>query len=331
VDDQADNLRVLAAMLLKSSYHVRKALSGKIALTSIQAIPPDLILLDINMPEMNGYEVCRQLKSDVQTRSIPVIFISALDHVENIIQGFAVGGADYIAKPFNVEEVLARVKNQLTIQRLQRQLERQNQSLHLKNAQLQQEIHDRQQVEAALRDANQKLLDLACLDSLTGIANRRKFDLYFHQEWLRMAREQQPLSLVLCDLDYFKPYNDTYGHLAGDVCLRLVAQAISRVLRRPGDELFRYGGEEFAIVLPNTDASGAMQVAQNIQDELQSLKIPHRRSQVSDRVTASIGVASQIPHHSLSPEFLFDAADSALYAAKERGRNTYCVQSATIA
>jgi diguanylate cyclase (GGDEF)-like protein len=142
-----------------------------------------------------------------------------------------------------------------------------------------------------------------------------------------MAREGQPLALILGDLDYFKAYNDTYGHLAGDVCLKLVAQALDRAVRRPGDEVFRYGGEEFAVILPNTDRAGAMQVAQNIQQEVQRLSIAHPQSPISPHVTLSIGIASTIPQHPGSPELLFSASDRALYQAKERGRNTYCVQT----
>lgn len=331
VDDHPDNLRILSAMLSKQGYHVRKALSGKMALTAIQTMPPDLVLLDVNMPDMDGYQVCATLKADPHTRAIPIIFISALDRAEDVVKAFSVGGADYIVKPFNVEEVLARVKHQLTIQRLQAQLEAQNQKLKEQNAQLQQEICDRQRAEVALKAANQKLQNLALLDSLTGVANRRQFDLHFQQEWLRMAREYQPLSLLLCDLDYFKPYNDTYGHLAGDICLRLVAQAIGRAVRRPGDEMFRYGGEEFAILLPNTDVIGATQVARNIQQEVQQLKIAHHRSEISKVVTLSIGIACQVPRHGQSPAILFATADRALYEAKERGRNTWCVQSVTLA
>lgn len=327
IDDHPDHLRALSAMLMKRGYRVRKALNGQMGLLAAQTLPPDLILLDVNMPELDGYEVCRLLKIDRQTCAIPIIFISALDRTEDILKGFAVGGVDYIAKPFKIAEVVARVSTHLTIQRLQAQLKTQNQYLHMQNLRLQQEIHDREQAESALKEANQKLQTLVCLDSLTGVANRRHFDGYFQQEWLRMAREKQPLALVLCDLDYFKLYNDTYGHLAGDVCLKLVAQAIARAVRRPGDEVFRYGGEEFAVILPSTDLAGAVQVAQNIQQEVQRLNLAHLRSPIGPHVTLSIGIASAIPQHTSSQEMLFAASDRALYQAKESGRNKYCLQT----
>ena len=172
-----------------------------------------------------------------------------------------------------------------------------------------------------LQAANQKLQRLATLDGLTQIPNRRRFDDYLHQESLRMAREQAPLSLILCDVDFFKPYNDTYGHLAGDACLIQVAQAISRAVKRPGDLATRYGGEEFAIVLPNTDSKGAMQVAQAIRAEIQQTRLPHAASSVSQQVTVSLGIASLLEGCPYSVTALIDTADQALYQAKKEGRD----------
>jgi diguanylate cyclase (GGDEF)-like protein len=172
-----------------------------------------------------------------------------------------------------------------------------------------------------LEQANRELQQLSVMDSLTQIANRRKFDRYIAQEWIRLSREQSPLSLILCDIDHFKLYNDTYGHPAGDRCLVEVAQAISKVIKRPSDLVARYGGEEFVLVLPQTSLEGAKYLAQQIRLQVQSLKIPHLRSSVDLYVTISLGVSACIPHPDFDFEVLIAAADQGLYQAKEMGRN----------
>jgi diguanylate cyclase (GGDEF)-like protein len=317
VDDKLDNLRVLSTILTEEGYQVRKALNGQMALIACQTKQPNLILLDINMPEMNGYEVCERLKANPETSNIPVIFISVLDEVTDKIKGIKMGAVDYITKPFQFQEVMARVQNQLTIQRLQIELDKQN-------ALLLSETERRTKAEIALQEANQKLHELVWSDSLTQIANRRYLDDYLQREWQRAAREKISLSLLLCDIDYFKSYNDTYGHLAGDACLKRVAQAINSAVRRPADLVARYGGEEFAVVLPNTTFEGAVRVAKNIQLYLEKLKIYHPESGVNKYLTLSIGIAASIPSHHFSPETLLADSDRALYAAKLRGRNEYC-------
>jgi diguanylate cyclase (GGDEF)-like protein/PAS domain S-box-containing protein len=198
--------------------------------------------------------------------------------------------------------------------------EAKNAALRL-NEQLQQEIQERQRAEAALAKANQKLSRLATLDGLTQLANRRRFDEYIYTEWRRAAREQLPLSLILCDIDYFKRYNDTYGHQAGDDCLRQIARAMNRAVRRSADLVARYGGEEFVVVLPNTKAEGAVQVAATMQREIEQLKLIHGASDVNEYVTLSLGVACTIPSQTFLPEVLINIADNALYEAKEHGRN----------
>ncbi len=182
-------------------------------------------------------------------------------------------------------------------------------------------ITDRKQAEVTIQKANQELQRLATIDGLTQVANRRYFDEFFSLEWLRLTRENAPLSLLVCDVDYFKYYNDTCGHQAGDECLRSVATVMSRAVKRPADLVARYGGEEFVVILPNTDQLGAITVAQAIAQELQQAKIIHPQSAVSQYVTLSIGIASTIPTQEYSPEVLFAVADKALYEAKQQGRN----------
>ena len=187
------------------------------------------------------------------------------------------------------------------------------------------DIGDRKQVEAKLKQANQQLQHLANIDGLTQIANRRHFDRYYKSEWVKMMQTQQPLGLIFCDVDYFKKYNDFYGHQAGDDCLKQIAQTIHSSLYRPGDFAARYGGEEFAIILPNTDADGAVKVARNLQQKVKKLELVHQASEVSPYVSLSIGISSMIPSPELPPSFLVSRVDKALYQAKKVGRNRYFV------
>jgi diguanylate cyclase (GGDEF)-like protein len=320
VDDNVGNLRVLSNILRGHGYGVRSLRKGETVFSSVLESPPDIILLDIMMPDMNGYEVCGQLKADERTCGIPVIFISALHEIDEKVKAFSAGGVDYITKPFQEQEVLVRVHTHLMLRRTQISLE--------------QEISERtraekelKQAKDALEQANRELQRLASSDGLTRIANRRRLDEYLRQEWKRLAREQVPLSLILCDIDFFKNYNDTYGHLSGDDCLFRIARVIQGAARRPADLAARYGGEEFAIVLPNTDSGGAMQVAGCIQDAVSRLKIPHSDSSVSCFVTLSIGVSSMIPTHTGSPDLLIHAADQALYEVKKQSRNAVLIKT----
>lgn len=314
VDDTPPNLHLLITMLTRKGYDARGEADGELALVSIDKDLPDLVLLDINMPNIDGFEVCRRLKASDRTREIPVIFISARDEVLDKVQAFSVGAVDYITKPFQIAEVLARVDNQITLRKLQKQLQEQNELLK-------KEISHRILAEAMLQEANVQLERLVNLDGLTKLANRRCFDEYLEQEWQRLAREQQSLALIMCDIDFFKNYNDSYGHIVGDDCLKKVSALIQQSVRRPADLAARYGGEEFVVVLPNTDVEGAMAVAEIIRQKLRELAIPHQDSAVSQYVTLSMGVTSLIPKLDSNPSVLLTAADYALYRAKELGRN----------
>lgn len=324
VDDQVDNLLVLTTLLKNHGYEVRKARGGQIALQTVQVELPDLILLDIRMPELDGYAVCNQLKANPLTQDIPVIFLSALNDIDDRMAAFAAGGVDYITKPFHTAEVLARIHGQLTIQRQRYQLIAQNQRL-------QEEIQERQRVEQALRQANLQLKRLAALDGLTQISNRRRFDEYLAAEWQQAAQNQTALTLMLCDVDCFKAYNDHYGHQAGDLGLQRVADTIQTTLEHPSDLVARYGGEEFAVILPQTDLAQASRMAEAIHTAIAALQIPHASSPVDAYLTVSLGVWSQIPEPGQSPETAIAAADMALYAAKASGRNCWKAYSQEIA
>jgi diguanylate cyclase (GGDEF)-like protein len=335
VDDNATNLEVITEYLESVGFEIMVARSGEDGIKKAQMGCPDLILLDVMMSGIDGFETCRRLKTNGVTQSIPVIFMTALNRIEDKVKGFAAGGVDYLTKPLQQEEVLARVQTHLQLQAQRRQLQQQAMELLEKhteledqhhsilqlNEQLQQEIRERRRAEAALEKANQELQRLAALDGLTRVANRRRFDEYLYQEWRRYTREQLPLSLILGDIDYFKHYNDTYGHQAGDECLRQIAQTMNQAVKRATDLVARYGGEEFAIILPNTESEGAMRIAHAVQEAIRMLKIEHSQSSVNTYVTLSLGVTCTVPNREHSPDILVAAADKALYEAKERGRN----------
>lgn len=286
VDDTPANIRILGEEL-KSSYELIVATNGESALKrALSDNAPDLILLDIMMPDMNGYEVCRRLKADDRTRNIPVIFITAMSAEEDETKGLELGAVDYICKPFSLPIVRARVRTHLELKRKTDILE-----------------------------------NLSFLDGLTGIPNRRRFDMVLEMEWQRAMRNAQPLALVIIDVDHFKAFNDTYGHGAGDTCLKQVAEALNACQRRSSDFMARYGGEEFAAVLPCAGTGDAAAMAEIIRKEVESLGIEHSGSPTCDRVTVSLGVASIIPPLHSSPSILLEAADRGLYAAKAAGRN----------
>jgi len=285
VDDEPMNIEILYETL-SAEHEILFATNGQEALRIASSELPDLILLDVVLPDLDGYQVCTQLKSDSKTRDIPVIFITAMDHEEDETKGLDVGAIDYLSKPIRSPIVRARVRNHLELKR-----------------------H---------RDYLGKL---SATDGLTGIANRRWFDEQLEREWRRARREHAPLSLLLMDIDFFKAYNDHYGHLAGDDCLLQIALMPNQCTKRPADLVARYGGEEFVCLLPDTDAEGALWVANLLQGEVSRLSIPHAYSSVADHVTLSIGVATMVPVVGQLPFDLIRRADELLYAAKQNGRN----------
>ena len=290
VDDQPNNLQLLFNYLKNSGYKILIAQNGKKAIKTALSVHPDLILLDVMMPEIDGFETCHSLKSNTSTKDIPIIFMTALSETEHKVQGLRLGAVDYITKPIEQEELLARIKTHL--------------SLNLQD---------------------KELSDFAFLDPLTTVYNRRYFNRQLNLEWRRLQRINCPLSIVICEVDCFKIYNDTYGRQKGDECLQQVAQAIGKTLKRPADIVARYGGEEFTVILPHTNQSGAIKVAEAMRVAVKDLNIPHHNSLVDTVVTISLGVASTIPNSTDDPALLRQAADVALSNAKKLGRDGVAV------
>jgi diguanylate cyclase (GGDEF)-like protein/PAS domain S-box-containing protein len=286
VDDSPLNTKIMETALIED-YEVVISHNGIEALAICNSNdPPDLILLDIVMPEIDGYEICRRLNRGAKTKDIPVIFLTSLTESTDIEFGLTLGAIDYITKPFSIPIIKAKIKNHL-----------------------------------ALKYYQDTLKINTDVDQLTQIANRRRFDDTMIREVKKAKRSGTILSILMLDIDHFKFYNDAYGHLEGDSCLKKVATALSTTLKRPQDLAARWGGEEFACLLPNTNTNGAQNVAESLREAIQNLSIPHQSSPVSNVVTVSIGVVSSNPMDENSFDNLLRHADEALYQAKKTGRN----------
>ena len=300
VDDDVFMRKILVRYLERERYQLIEAANGMEALKIYQAYQPDVILLDAMMPILDGFECCSQLQNLPNGDHTPVLIITALEDRESVDRAYEAGASDYVTKPIHWAVLRQRVRHLI------------------------EQSYLRQELEAA----NQELQRLVSIDGLTQMANRRCLDEYLDQECKRASREQIPISLVLCDIDFFKNYNDNYGHQEGDHCLQEVAQAISKSTNRPADLVARYGGEEFAIVLPNTDREGGMNVATKAIEIIRSLQLPHNHSKVANHVTISCGVATILPPQHFQAIDLLRSADRALYVAKAEGRN--CVRQSDL-
>lgn len=299
IDDTPANIQIMHTVL-GNAYSTFFATSGREGITLAQKELPDLILLDIMMPGMDGYAVCRELKADPLTGQIPIIFITAMTHIEDEMKGLELGAIDYITKPFSPPIVKARVKNHLELKRHRDLLEK---------------------VTIELDQKNLALNLLAREDALTGLANRRYFDEVLATEITRAQRSRQLLSLILCDVDFFKSYNDHYGHVAGDKCLQAIGQVLLRTFKRSSDLPARYGGEEFAVVFPDTPPGNAGLLAEKLRQGIMAEAIPHAFSAAAKVVTLSFGVVEAQPNRERNAEWYIKEADKALYRAKESGRN----------
>lgn len=285
VDDQAMNIRVVHEVF-RNDCEVYMATSGAQALEKARSLLPDLILLDVVMPGMSGHEVCQKIKADPGLATIPIIFVTAHYDEADEVRGFELGAVDFIHKPINPTITRARVRNQLL-----------------------------------LKQQSDILRSYAMVDGLTGIANRRKFEASFNRNWLLCKRDQEPLSLFMIDVDYFKKFNDHYGHQDGDTCLRKIAQTLQATLTRPFDLAARFGGEEFVCLLPKTEATGAMTVAKKVEQAIRALNIAHAQSDIASYVTVSIGIVTTTPKQNSESQQLIATADQQLYNAKKSGRN----------
>jgi two-component system chemotaxis family response regulator WspR len=311
VDDNEMNRDVLRRHLVRQGYQqIFMAENGREALEMIAVQKFDLILLDIQMPEMNGYELLAYLKADQKLSQIPVIMISAVDEIDSVVKCIEMGAEDYLHKPFN--RVLLKARTSACLEQK-----------HLRD---QEEIYRRQLEEAnkKLELVNRQLERLSKLDGLTGIANRRYFDDAIARTWAIAAREKQVISLIIFDIDFFKQFNDAYGHQAGDECLRRVSKLAQKIIKRPRDVVARYGGEEFVVILPDTRLQGAELLAHQLCEAVENLQIRHEYSAASDYVTISLGVTAALASLDRSYTEIIANADKALFLAKQQGRNKVC-------
>jgi diguanylate cyclase (GGDEF)-like protein len=289
VDDQTINIQVMY-QAFSEDCQVFMATSGAQALQICKDNPPDLVLLDVVMSGMDGFEVCTQLKSDALTALIPVIFVTAHSDESMETHGLSLGAVDFIFKPINPSVVRARVKTHLT-----------------------------------LKFQSDLLRSLVFRDGLTGAFNRRFFDEQLIEEWARSGRTHSPLSLIMIDVDFFKKYNDRYGHQSGDDCLRAVSQTLQAGLKRTTDRVARYGGEEFVCILPDTSFESAMDIAHQLEQAVRALKLVHAESDAAAVVTVSLGVATRgAINDTTTSDDLLALADAQLYAAKKSGRAMVC-------
>ncbi|CDG84522.1 diguanylate cyclase [Janthinobacterium agaricidamnosum] len=308
VDDQLIIAEAIRRMLSDQQdiefHYVTDAAQARTTAISLQ---PTVILQDLVMPGIDGFGLIQQYRETEELNHTPVIVLSAKEDPKLKAHSFAVGANDYVVKLPDRLELLARI--------------RYHSAAHISRLQRDQAFRFLRESQKNLADANIELQKLAALDGLTGIANRRRFDEVLQFEWQRGQREQEALSLLLCDIDHFKNYNDTFGHLAGDLCLKKVAAVLTEHLKRPADLVARYGGEEFALVLPGTELAGALVLAEACRRHLEGLALDNPQALPAGIVTMSIGVARIVPSPSSSVEQLIHLADQALYAAKRNGRN----------
>ena len=297
IDDSRSELMLMKTCLRRLGHEVVTATDGESGTSMFISLKPDLVLLDVVMPGIDGYETARRMRK-AESEWVPIIFLSGRSDSEDIVSGIEAGGDDYLTKPCSPTVLAAKMRSMQRIAAMRARL---------------------LDTTRELEDANAALARAAHIDGLTGIGNRRALDEALERELGRATRNQVAVSVVLIDVDHFKLYNDRHGHLAGDECLRRVARSLRDCLLRSADFLGRYGGEEFCIVLPESDTADALHIAERARQAIQMLSIPAARDGVF--VSASFGVATCHPSCAATPERILAAADRALYAAKHRGRN----------
>ncbi len=314
VDDEPRVRKLLEALLQPEGYKTFCAANGEDALASITLCAPDLILLDIMLPGMDGYQLASILKANQATARIPIIILTALDDDAARLAGLNAGAEEFLTKPVKRAELWLRVRNMLRLKSL-------SDFFQAHSAILEQEVQARNSDLQRLGTANESLAHQSLHDGLTGIANRRFFDEYLADQVAIARRHQRPLALVMYDVDLFKAFNDRYGHPAGDECLKRIAGALRSSCRRPADMAARYGGEEFAMILPDTVLIGAARIGETARSAVEGLKIPHQDSAAAGYASISGGVASLRHDDDMTVQQLTAAADRVLYEAKQQGRN----------
>lgn len=301
IEDSKPNSLIICAVIRGMKHEPIPVASGEDAIEIFQKQSFDLILMDVEMPGIDGFETTRRLRSLMGDLWIPIIFLSANDDESHIAEGINAGGDDYLTKPVKPIIVQSKIRAMARISGMRNELSKANEKLY---------------------HANEELERLSYLDGLTGVMNRRGFEKNYLMEWRRSQRENTPLGVLMIDIDEFKKYNDGYGHLNGDDCLKKVAETLNNTVRRPGDIVARYGGEEFIILLPNTDLEGAHYVASHLVENVRALKIAHLYATHNHMVTISVGISgTELLTKPFSDEILLESADKALYAAKDSGRN----------
>ena len=293
IDDEPNNIIALTG-ILENDYDIHAEIDSSEAVDTAIEQMPDIILLDILMPEPDGYEIITKLKALKTTRDIPVIFVTGLDDENAEEKGFSLGAADYILKPFNPATVKMRIFNQLKL------------------------FYKFRNVDA--------VSDKTFFDDLTGIYNRRYFDESMPRIIKFLSRSKGHLSLMMIDIDFFMQYNDLYGQNAGDECLKNIAEIITDDLPRTDDFIIRYSKEDFILVLPNTDEKGAINVVERLMQNIKDAAIPHGGSDIADHVTISVGIATGIVEHTNIINDFVNIADKQLYASKHKGRNRYSLE-----
>ena len=300
IEDSRTSQAMISHLLREIGIEPLQAENGARGLALYQERRPDLILLDVELPDIDGMEVARRIRaSEGPGEWTPIVFLTGRTSDSDLEAGIEAGGDDYLIKPINPIVLAAKVR---AMQRIAQMRDKLLETTH------------------QLDQVNRELMRLSAMDGLTGLANRRHFDTVLKSEWERGSHRRHPVSLLMCEVDFFKPYNDSYGHLQGDECLRRISSALQFAIRRPCELAARYGGEEFALLLPETTAQQALEIAETVRANVERLGIPHAQSP-KGIVSISLGVATRVPNGQLLPERLIGLADKALYIAKKSGRD----------